>query len=223
MGVHLTLTCEWDTYRWPALSSRDPTSGLLDAEGYLWRTSREAVKNISVEVAAGEMRRQIETALQAGIDVSHIDTHMGSVVHPRFLLAYLQLAREFGVPAFLPNITRQRLAQVSDPESIDDYEAVLARIETAAVPTLDDIIIDTLHAQTDKLAYYQDLINGIKPGLTHLLFHPARLGDELSAITPESCTWRNDDYLCFTNPVLKQFIDAADLTLIGYRELGAWL
>ncbi len=223
MGVHLTLTCEWDSYRWPALSSRDPASGLLDAEGYLWRTSREAVKNITVEVATGEMRRQLETALAAGIDVTHIDTHMGSVVHPRFLLAYLQLAQEYGVPAFLPNITRQQLAQVSDPESVDEYEAILTRIETSAVPTLDNIIIDTLHAQTDKLAYYKTLISEIKPGLTHLLFHPARLGDELSAITPESATWRHDDYLCFSDPGLKDFIESADLTLIGYRELRAWL
>jgi len=35
VGVHLTLTSEYDTYRWPALSSRDSTTGLLDEQGYL--------------------------------------------------------------------------------------------------------------------------------------------------------------------------------------------
>ena len=37
------------------------------------------------------MRAQIEGALSAGIDITHIDTHMGSVVHPKFLADYLGL------------------------------------------------------------------------------------------------------------------------------------
>jgi hypothetical protein len=42
MGAHLTLTCEWDDYRWGPISTRDYASGLLDAEGYLHRTSEAA-------------------------------------------------------------------------------------------------------------------------------------------------------------------------------------
>ncbi|MDP7279414.1 MAG: ChbG/HpnK family deacetylase, partial [Candidatus Poribacteria bacterium] len=49
---------------------------------------------------------QIDRAIEAGIDVTHIDTHMGSVVHPKFISSYLKLADEYGVPAFLPNITK---------------------------------------------------------------------------------------------------------------------
>lgn len=223
VGVHLTLTSEYDTYRWPALSSRDPATGLMDEQGYLWRTAREAVKNIPLIAAEAEMRRQIETALEAGIEVTHVDTHMGTVVHPKFLGSYLKLASEFSVPAFLPNITRERLAQVSDPKLTDAYEQIIERVQTDAVPTLDEIITDTLHAEEDKLAFYRELIDNLKPGLTHLLFHPAELGDELQAITPDSCEWRNADYLCFTDPELKQFIDDADLTVIGYRDLKAHL
>ena len=54
VGVHLTLTCEYETYRWPALSSRDPQSGLMDHEGYLWRTAREAVKSVPLAAAEAE-------------------------------------------------------------------------------------------------------------------------------------------------------------------------
>ena len=92
LGVHLTLTAEYPTYRWPALSSRDPETGLLDADGYLWATREDAVRKVSVAAAEGEMRAQIDGALAAGIDVTHIDTHMGSVVHPKFLGSYLRLA-----------------------------------------------------------------------------------------------------------------------------------
>jgi len=37
VGVHLTLTSEWDRYRWGPISTRDPASGLLDEEGYFYR------------------------------------------------------------------------------------------------------------------------------------------------------------------------------------------
>jgi predicted glycoside hydrolase/deacetylase ChbG (UPF0249 family) len=195
----------------------------MDEQGCLWRTVSEAVKNIPVDAAEAEMRRQIEVALEAGIDITHIDTHMGTVVHPKFLGSYLKLADEFSVPAFLPNITRERLEQVSDPEFIDAYQQIIERVQSEAVPTLDEIIIDTLHHQDNKLDYYKDLIGNIKPGLTHLLFHPAKMGEELEAITEESCWWRNADYLCYSDPELKQFIDATDLYLIGYRELRAHL
>ena len=50
VGVHLTLTCEYPTYRWPALSSRDPSTGLLDEQGYLWKTREDAVRHVTVLV-----------------------------------------------------------------------------------------------------------------------------------------------------------------------------
>src|SRR5215207_9167184 len=42
LGVHLTLTCEWDACRWGPISTRDPESGLIDAEGYFYRTTELA-------------------------------------------------------------------------------------------------------------------------------------------------------------------------------------
>lgn len=223
VGVHLTLTCEYETFRWPALSSRDPASGLMDEQGYLWRSSREAVKNIPVEAAEAEMRAQIEKALESGIDVTHIDTHMGSVVHPKFLRSYLALAREFEVPAFLPNITRERLSALREDEFADQYIEVMQDVDTGAVPTLDEIIIDTLRPMDDKRAFYEEIIGNIKPGLTHLLFHPARIGEELQAITATSCHSRNADYEAYRDDTLKKLIEASGIKLIGYRELRAHL
>ncbi len=223
VGVHLTLTCEYPTYRWSALSTRDRSSGLLDDEGYLWRTREDAVRHVTAEAPEAEMRAQIETALSTGVAFTHIDTHMGSVVHPKFLKSYLALAQEYRLPAFLPAITRERLDGLAQVENSDDYLDVLERIDADAVPTLDEILIDTLVPLDDKSSFYRDLVDTVKPGLTHLLFHPAKLGDELNAIDHERPKSRHADYLAFTDPTMKAYLEASGCKLIGYRQLQAHL
>ena len=222
LGVHLTLTAEYPTYRWPALSSRDPETGLLDADGYLWATREDAVRKVSVAAAEGEMRAQIDGALAAGIDVTHIDTHMGSVVHPKFLGSYLRLANEYGVPAFLPRITRDRLQALGEGDMADEFLQVLAMIDTDQVPTLDDIIIETLVPKTSKHDFYRDLIKGVQPGLTHLLFHPAVAGAELEAIADTHAS-RHADYEAFLDRSLRDFAESLGIHLVGYRDLKAHL
>ena len=222
LGVHLTLTAEYPTYRWPALSSRDPETGLLDADGYLWATREDAVRKVSVAAAEGEMRAQIDGALAAGIDVTHIDTHMGSVVHPKFLGSYLRLAHEYGVPAFLPRITRDRLQALGEGDMADELLQVLAMIDTDQVPTLDDIIIETLVPKTSKHDFYRDLIKGVQPGLTHLLFHPAVAGAELEAIADTHAS-RHADYEAFLDRSLRDFAESLGIHLVGYRDLKAHL
>jgi len=168
------------------------------------------------------MRAQIDGALAAGIDVTHIDTHMGSVVHPKFLGSYLQLAHEYGVPAFLPRITRDRLQALGEGDMADEFLQVLAMIDTDQVPTLDDIIIETLVPKTSKHDFYRDLIKGVQPGLTHLLFHPAVAGAELEAIADTHAS-RHADYEAFLDRSLRDFAESLGIHLVGYRDLKAHL
>ena len=218
IGVHLTLTSEYGHYRWPPMSTRDASSGLMDAEGYLWHSVRDAVKHIPASIAEAEMRAQIDTALASGLPITHIDAHMGTVVHPRYIRSYLSLAREYAIPAFLPYLAKERLEQMRQVDDTDTMLAALEEVDRAEVPTLDEILIDTLVPMTDKSQFYRDLIGAIKPGLTHLLFHPAVDGDELSAITGTHAS-RNADYLVWQGPVLRNYIADAGIHLIGYREL----
>ncbi|MHA2073050.1 MAG: polysaccharide deacetylase family protein [Candidatus Hodarchaeales archaeon] len=219
IGVHLTLTCEYNQYRWRALSSVDPSTGLLDEERCLWRTLEEAVANVSPEAAEMEMRTQIQVALDNGIDVTHIDTHMGTVVNPKFIQNYVALAYEFNLPLFLPRLSKDDLISIGMEQHVDAYMELFTQLEKGDLPIIDHMVIDTGGDQPDKTKYYCNLFSEIKPGLTHFLFHSAIMGTELKAITPDSANWRNQDYEAFTNENLKNCVKKYDLKIIGYRKL----
>jgi len=223
VGIHLTFTCEYNLYRWRALSSVDPKSGLLDSVKSLWRTSEEAIDNVTVAAAELEMRAQIQMALDNGIDITHIDTHMGTVIDPKFLPIYLKMTREFNVPAFLPRVNKEMLIEVGLGDTADVIIKMFSQLEAKGVPMLDHIIIDTGGEYTDKTEYYCKLFAEIKPGLTHFLFHPAKMSPELEGITPDSAGWRDQDYKAFTDPRIKECVERNDITIIGYRKIRDYL
>ena len=219
IGVHLTLTCEYDLYRWRALSSVNPNSGLLDSEKCLWRTTEEAIANINPKAAEVEMRTQVQTALDSGIDVTHIDTHMGTVMDPKFLPSYLKIAREFKVAPFLPRVSREDLEAVGLGDAADVYLKMFDKLEESGTPILDSMIIDTMGDSPNKTDYYCKRFSEIKPGITHFLFHAAKMSPELKAITPDSASWRDLDYQAFTDPKIKDYIEKHNLKIIGYKEI----
>ncbi len=223
VGVHLTLTCEYDLYRWRALSSIDMSSGLVDSEKALWRTSEEAIANVTVAAAEVEMRAQIQIALDNGINITHIDSHMGTVMFPKFLPIYIKMAREFDVPAFLPRINREMLIEQGLGDSADAIIKMFSKIEESGAPLVDYMMIDTTGESPNKVEYYCKRMAEIKPGLTHFLFHPAKMCPELMAITSDSASWRNQDYEAFINPQIKECINKNDIKIIGYREIRDYM
>ena len=104
MGVHLTLTSEWTDYRWRPLSTADPASGLLDDEGYFPALAAPVQANADEATVRAELVAQIERALAAGIDVTHVDSHMLTLFHPRLARVYIDVACQFNVPPLLVRI-----------------------------------------------------------------------------------------------------------------------
>ncbi|MFX1252224.1 MAG: polysaccharide deacetylase family protein [Promethearchaeota archaeon] len=219
VGVHLTLTCEYDTYRWRPLSSVDPKTGLIDEEGYLWKTAEQAIAHVDPEAAVEEMRAQIELALRSGIDITHIDSHMGSIMHPKFIQGYLELAEEYRVPAFLPRPSRELLEAHGLGEQGDFFLTWVKELENSGVPIIDYLVSHPLGKSEEKTAIYMKLFDSLKPGLTHLLIHPAKTSSELEALSHLSIPGRHEDYQAFTNPKLKEHVERRGVKIIGYREI----
>jgi hypothetical protein len=78
-GAHLCHTAEWKLYRWGPVAPREQVPGLVDADGCLWRSVQEVYAHANPEEALAEGRAQIKKALAAGIDLTHLDSHMGTL------------------------------------------------------------------------------------------------------------------------------------------------
>src|SRR6185369_11579244 len=80
LGLHLTLTAEWKFYKWGTVIPTSEASSLLNNKGFFPDNSAEVATKAKISEAEKELRGQIERAKQFGIDVTHFDTHMGSLL-----------------------------------------------------------------------------------------------------------------------------------------------
>lgn len=102
-GLHLTLTSEWNDYRWTALAGKYAVPGLIDEEGCLWHGVAEVIKHASAEEVDKEIRAQLERAEKMGFHPTHLDSHMGTLfANDAFLEKYLQLGMEKHIPVMFP-------------------------------------------------------------------------------------------------------------------------
>jgi predicted glycoside hydrolase/deacetylase ChbG (UPF0249 family) len=218
VGVHLTLNSELRGYRWGPLSTRDPKSGLIDDDGYMWRSVDELHRHMDPDAAIAEMRAQIDAALAMGIDVTHVDVHMRELLmHPLLFSAYVQLATEYLIPAMLPRIPLERAAEWGlDPAMVGVLLAQLDGLVATGFPVLDMIL--AAREQGDHLAVYQRLFDQVPPGITHLLLHPSVPGHDVEAIV-DSAPYRVADYQTFLRPELKDYVTGQGIQLVGYRLL----
>ena len=227
LGVHLTLTSEWETYRWGPVSTRDPASGLLDAEGFFYRTTAEAQEFGDPEAVQVEMNAQMQRAIDAGIYPTHADTHMGAVVHMKFMQAYLQLALEYQVPPMMLRLDEDGWREINAEHTgaaLDEGAIALAvqmvtTLEEMGIPLLDAIRhlpLDSDPAERMRLA--KETFSALQPGVTHFIIHAAKDTPELRAIAPDwEC--RVADYLTFMQEELHEHIHNIGVQVIGYRDL----
>ena len=219
MGVHLTLASEWDVYRWGPISTRDPASGLVDDEGYFDHGPRQVWERADVHAVEVEIRAQLDRALTAGIDVTHLDSHMDTLVHPRLVGAYARLAQERQLPALIVGLGRQQfLERGLDPQVADEAGRIADELDAAGLLLFADLRMPPLDDASDRLDVCKQIIDTLVPGLTLLRIHPAHDTPELRAMAPD---WRCRvaDYETFLNPDLHTYIRQAGVHVVGYRAL----
>jgi chitin disaccharide deacetylase len=223
MGVHATLNAEWASYRWGPLSTRDSASGLLDVDGYFHQWQDAVYQNAKPEAVEKEVNAQIEHAIAAGIDVTHIDSHMGTIMSPLFIQSYIQAAASRFLPSMLPRLDAKGMEMVGMSEAERQaYAPVMQQLENMGIPMLNGLFsmpLDEPHEQI-QMETARDLFGNLPVGITHFVLHPSIDTAELRSIAPD---WQSRvaNYNVFMSDELKKLIESEEIKLIGYRSIRA--
>jgi hypothetical protein len=223
IGVHLTLTSEWGSYRWGPLTTRDPASGLVDDEGCFWRRVPQVQAQLHVAAAERELRAQIERVIRAGVTITHLDTHMGVATIPELLPLYVALGFEYGVPVLLMRQVDEYMQSLGlVPPDQAAWQAVVADFEARGMPLVDWFRITPAYHLQDwslgRAAIYETILRELPPGVTYFSLHPNAPG-EIEAIEPDRAYWRTFEYEYFQSKRLRDFLTAERITPIGYRAI----
>lgn len=210
-GIHLTLTSEWKYYRWRGVAPKNLTKGLHDPEGYLWRKVEDVYKHGSPEEAYIEGRAQIQRALDAGISVTHIDSHMGTYqLNPNYMAIYAQLALEFDLPL--------RMASQATMEKFG-FGNIRKEYEEKGLVFTDYFIYEELQNYKDVKSFWTDIIKNLKPGVTELYIHASKMSDELKSITYSSATRAAEAELFTYDQEFKDLLEKENIKRISFRPL----
>ena len=222
LGVHLTLTSEWPSYRWGPISSRDSNTGMMDEEGFFPRTSAAFQNHASVGAARVEMAAQVARAKEWGIVPTHVDTHMGTVAHPKFMQDYVNLAMANKLPPMIFRLDKEgwKHAHRSITDELAEAAAqMVLQLEEMGLPMLDNIAGLELDADpSTRLDQARAVFDRLPAGITHFIIHPSIESAELKAITTD---WRCRvaDYETFQREELRQHLRNTGIHVIGYRAL----
>jgi predicted glycoside hydrolase/deacetylase ChbG (UPF0249 family) len=211
-GIHLTHTSEWEVYRWGPAADKADVPGLVGPDGYLWRSIEDVYAHATPEQAEREARAQIKRALAAGMDITHLDSHMGAMQYDaRYHRLYLKLAKEFRLPV-----------RMGSPETYEKAGFPQIRQEAAAAGIVfpDRLIHEEQPEKGEtRKAFWTRILKNLKPGVTELYIHAGLRTEEMRA-TAYSWEDRATDYELFTtDPDIRKLVDDLHILRIGYRPL----
>lgn len=156
VGLHVALTGG------PPVLPAERLPSLTDADGRLPAKPEHLGQPDPGEVMA-EANAQLERFLElVGRPPTHLDSHHHSHRHPVVLDAVVTLAREHDLPV-----------RNASPE-------VAARLRSEGLATTDHFV-ERFFGDDARLEVLLEILDGLEPGTTEIMCHPAHVGDELRA------------------------------------------
>ena len=210
LGVHLTLNSEWERYKWGPVLGRTDVPSLTDARGYLWADVPSVFEHDRLEEVEIELEAQIEKAIAAGIDITHLDCHMGPLhLRADYHRIYLKLALDFRLPIRLTSrrLMRQRGMGV-----------ILDELDCNGIFYPDNLMRAAPKNLDETESSWNELLRNLTPGISEIYCHPALARQELKSCARDWAQ-RQRDFEYFTSEKTRQLLNDEGIELIGYRKL----
>ncbi len=214
LGLHLTLTSEWNILKWGPVANKSDVPGLLNKNGFFFSSVDSVHRSATPAEVEKELRAQIEKAKQFGIDVTHLDSHMGTLfARSDYLKVLIKLGREYKLPVLLSKSGFKIAFNVNLDTLIDDKDITLDRIYTASPQDY----------KNGMENYYTSVLKSLQPGISILIFHVGYDDSEMQAATIDhvdwGAKWRQDDFNFFTSEKCKKLLKEQNIQLITWREI----
>ena len=159
VGMHSTLTCEWDNLRWGPLTRG---ASLVGNDGTFHRTVEGARSSLDPDEASAELVAQAERMFESGNDISYFDAHMGLSCIAAYESVCARYSRPFLYPGLDSSLSFASVRMLSERPAESKKAYLLRVLEKVAASSSDD-------------------------GGVHLLVtHPGVDGEELASITSPS-------------------------------------
>jgi predicted glycoside hydrolase/deacetylase ChbG (UPF0249 family) len=211
LGIHLTLTSEWDRRRWKPVLDKEKVRSLCDADGHFWRSRAELFSFCRPQEAEAELRGQIECALAAGVDVTHLDSHM-FILHSQqknLQELYLRLANDYSLP--LRTAPRTVMHWYG-------FGGVTEEADRLGILHPDNFAVLSRVRPSNAADFWANLMEMLPPGLTEICCHPGYSQGDLACFA-EDAPQREADLLFFTSERARRLVEARGIRLVGYRLL----
>ena len=213
IGIHLTITAEWDLYKWGGVSPSDQIPSLVDKNNYFYPSVEELGKVAKGADAERELRAQIDKAIASGVQPTHLDTHMGSVLANQELIkVYLNLSDEYHLPVLFPRAY------------LSWFPPELAKALESKIFLLDNLfMLDSKMITLNWIDAYKKGIESLKPGLNEMIVHLAFDNDEMQAISrghdDYGSSWRQHDLDLVLSNDFKDLLKKNHIVLIGWKQI----
>jgi predicted glycoside hydrolase/deacetylase ChbG (UPF0249 family) len=205
IGVHLTLTAEYPSYCWRTLTG---AASLHNNRGVMPATAEEVWARARLDDVRAECRAQIEQALSWGVDVTHLDAHMGTMqVDPRFFEIYVALGAEYRLP--LRMVGESQVQRLGFPAR--DIAALRGVV-------FGDHFISPPWGVSARETFVERTPN-LKPGVSEIYLHPVEDGPELRGYDMEAADLRAADAVWVVERDMAALIEAFGVKLISFRPL----
>ena len=231
-GLHLTLTSEWNDYRWGPLSGSAQTPGLIDSEGAMWNSVANVVTHASPAEIRTEITAQLIRSRKAGWEPTHFDSHMGTLfANADYLNEYLSLGIREKIPVMFPG-GHSTLVSKSNAGLITPAQAraIGEKLWNAGLPVLDDLhnmsydfrypdgnLSDSQLQEIAVQQYIKSFVD-LQPGITMVIMHCSVAAEHFKYIS-NSGTIRRADWLAMQSPTLKKYMQDNQIQLTTWREL----
>jgi len=215
VGVHLTLVGEAPLLPKGSLPTLAPEGRLPPHFGALFL--RLTLRRVRMAEVEEEMTAQVARARDAGLRVTHLDSHQHVHLHPALLPAVLRVARRFGIGA-----VRAAARSVSGSGLRPGLIGLVSklgsrRLRAAGVRTPDTLVGLAETGRLDE-ARLRAVVVALPEGTSELVCHPGAGDGAIASAYGWGFRW-DEEAAALTAPAVRETLQREGIQLIAYRDL----